>query len=258
MKKILKIKLDPNSFVSKFEETYSKNACQKTSIMMEKYMRNKFKFYGHPSPARNKLYSEVLNQYQLENLTRETLHQSVQLCFDSDKREMTYTGMDLIRDLWQKDLCEQDLTFLEKLIIQGKWWDTTDLMSPYFGIIFKNNKDLISTYNVRYLNHEDMWMRRISLIFQLRYKDQMDQKLLFENIKALWHEEDFFIKKAIGWALREHSKWETKAVVDFVQQNESKLSHLSKVEALKYVDKRKIGGVYKGVEIPQYQKKSIG
>ena len=110
---------------------------------------------------------------------------------------------------------------------------------------------MVDEYIPGYVKHEDMWMRRISLIFQLKYKHDLDQDLMFKNIKALWHEDDFFIRKAIGWILREHSKYDTKAVIDFVKENEDHLSHLSKVEAMKYLHKHS-KTKYKKFDIPQY------
>ena len=69
---------------------------------------------------------------------------------------MTYTGVDLIQNYWLKSLHEEDLEFLEKITIQGGWWDTTDILSNYFGVIFKGNKELVDKYIPKYVVHKDL------------------------------------------------------------------------------------------------------
>ena len=143
---------------------------------------------------------------------------------------------------------------LEELVIEGDWWDTTDSLSGFFGIILKEDENLREKYNKIYLEHENMWMRRISLLYQLKYKEDFEEDRIFANIKVLMGEDEFFIRKAIGWILREHSKWSPQGVIDFVKENEKDLSHLSKVEAMKYMLKNKDQEKFKNLDIPIYAK----
>ncbi len=84
----------------------------------------------------------------------------------------------------------------------------------------------------------NFWLQRTALLFQLKYKTQTDVELMFDLIMRLSHEKKFFIRKAIGWILREYSKTNPKAVIYFVENNQ--LSHLSKTETLKVINRKRL------------------
>ena len=84
-----------------------------------------------------------------------------------------------------------------------------------------------------WIDHENMWMRRTAILHQLNFKDRTDPDRLFHYCEQRMGEKEFFIRKAIGWALRQYSYIDSKSVVQFVKDHESELSTLSKTEALK-------------------------
>jgi 3-methyladenine DNA glycosylase AlkD len=89
----------------------------------------------------------------------------------------------------------------------------------------------------RWLDDEVMWLRRTAIISQLNHKAATDTALLFDGCAARAHETEFFIRKAIGWALRQYARTDPDAVRRFVRQHEKELSGLSKREALKHLEK---------------------
>ena len=101
------------------------------------------------------------------------------------------------------------------------------------GEHFKRFPKLIKPYTEKWMKSGNMWLQRTVILFQLGYKDKTDVKLLFKNIKKCMDSKEFFIRKAIGWALREYSKTNAQAVINFVENNE--LAPLSKREALKWL-----------------------
>ena len=87
----------------------------------------------------------------------------------------------------------------------------------------------------RWVTHDNMWLRRAAILHQLGWKEKTDKERLFHFCLMRCHEEDFFIRKAIGWALREYARTKPSAVRSFVMKNSSSLSSLSRKEALKHL-----------------------
>ena len=170
---------------------------------------------------------------------------------------MQYLAVRIIYDFWRKNLSAADLPLLEEITTQKdkSWWDSNDRMMYFFGDILKHDKHLRHQTANRYVKHDNMWLRRQSLTFQIGYRDHFDEEILFKNCEILCHEQDFFIRKAVGWALRDYSKTNARRTLDFVSQNQEKLSHLSKVEAVKYMLQRK--DKYPDLTIPDFVKHQI-
>jgi len=122
----------------------------------------------------------------------------------------------------------------EWLIINKSWWDTVDsLASNCVGTYFRFYPEKIEYYNSKWITSDNMWLNRTAIIFQLKYKKDTDFELLKNNIRHHSHQREFFIKKAIGWSLREYSKVNPSAVIKFIDENE--LQNLSIREASKYL-----------------------
>ena len=116
------------------------------------------------------------------------------------------------------------------------WWDTVDFISPNLsGFLCQKYPHLLIQTCERWNLDNHFWIRRASLIIQLRYKQKTQTDLLFEMIRPLMHEKEFFIRKAIGWSLRELAKSQPEKVISFIEN--SPISPLSKREALKHIKK---------------------
>jgi len=199
----------------------------------KKYMRDQSEFFGVSSPQRKEILSAFLKENQLPEI--KDLEEFALLCWKSPQREMQYCCMEIMYRL-RKKFTPDHLPLFEKLIQTKGWWDSVDFIAPSLaGYILLNNPNIVDEVISRWQKHENMWMRRSAILHQLKYKTQVNEKRLFAICSALAHEKEFFIRKAIGWALREYSKVNPEAVKHFVAT--TVLSGLSQREALKRINK---------------------
>jgi len=200
---------------------------------MKSYMRNKFDYLGIKSPQRREIMRDFIKEYgkpQQIDLTP-----IVEELWQLPQREFQYCAMDiLIKNT--RYLTKEDIELVEHLIMTKSWWDTVDLLaSNLVGKLFQKFPELQEQYLPNWLESGNIWLQRTCLIFQLHYKKNTDVNLLFELIDKLKDTDEFFLNKAIGWALRQYSKTDATAVIDFVRK--SKLAALSQREALKWLKK---------------------
>lgn len=198
---------------------------------MQKYMKNHFSFYGIDSPTRRLLLKGIIakegkpSPLVVRNLS--------ELLWHAEEREMQYAAMDFL-DTIKKKLQESDLSLIENLITTKSWWDTVDALSSHLAgnwlLQFPQNKEKILQ---QWYNSKNMWLQRTVLIHQLNYKEKTDERILFDYCRKLSNSNEFFIKKAIGWALRQYARTAPANVKAFVVQTE--LSTLSVREATKHL-----------------------
>ena len=124
------------------------------------------------------------------------------------------------------------------MITTKSWWDTVDTIASHMTGAMVFNYPETATIMDEWIDHENMWIRRTAILHQLNFKDRTDPKRLFDYCKKRMNEPDFFIRKAIGWALRQYSYVDASAVIQFVKTYESELSTLSKSEALKALKRK--------------------
>lgn len=198
---------------------------------MEKYMRNHFPFLGIRTPERK----DILRRFLLENgkPPLEWLEPLVTFLYSQPEREFHYAALAMI-DLHIKKLDAEFLPILEKLIITNSWWDTIDHIAPnHVGAILLKDKNAITDYPDRWIQDDYFWLQRSAILFQLKYKQKTDEVKLFQIINQRKDSKEFFIQKAIGWALREYSKTSPDAVITFIKNNE--LAPLSQREGMKHI-----------------------
>ena len=132
----------------------------------------------------------------------------------------------------KKKFSEENLPYMEDLIVCNSWWDTVDYLAVHgAGNILLKHPDLVPSYTKRWLKSENIWLNRTAIIFQLNYKTKTDEELLFHCIDKLKHKKEFFIQKAIGWALRHYSR--TNASFVRHTTDELQLTGLARREALR-------------------------
>ncbi|SDX10154.1 3-methyladenine DNA glycosylase AlkD [Marininema mesophilum] len=202
------------------------------SLPMKKYMKDHFEFLGIRSPERKKLLQEFLRVHG-----KPTFHEYEKICLElwaQPEREFQYNALELLRK-YRRKFEPSTVSLLETLIITKSWWDTVDhIASDLVGFLFQKHPDLIPMYTEKWLGSQNIWLQRTVILFQLKYKEKTDLRLLYQAILACKDSKEFFIQKAIGWALREYSKINSKAIVEFVESHT--LAPLSKREALKRID----------------------
>jgi len=198
---------------------------------MEAYLRNQFPFLGIRSPELGLLLRAFWQEAGLP--AADELPVVVAELWTLPEREYQYAAMQLLEKR-RKLLNSESLELLERLIVTKAWWDTVDLLaSKAVGGLLLRHPELIGAAVARWMASGDMWLQRTALLFQLKYKQRTDTGLLFDCIRRLAGSREFFIRKAIGWALREYAKTDAAAVRAFVAAIE--LSPLSVREALKRI-----------------------
>jgi 3-methyladenine DNA glycosylase AlkD len=161
------------------------------------------------------------------------LKQSVLLLWKLPEREYQYLAINLLYT-YSDQTSQETLLLIEKLVTTKSWWDSVDSFAGLVGKLVWRFPDWKNTLD-DYSTHENFWLRRIALLYQLSYKDKTDSQRLFRYCRMNAAEEEFFIRKAIGWALREYSKTNPNAVSDFLNKHQGRLSALSIREASKYL-----------------------
>jgi 3-methyladenine DNA glycosylase AlkD len=211
--------------------TFKNKANAEKAIVMEKYMKNLFPFLGISSPERKLICKELLAKKNLPEKS-EAINFS-KILWNKKEREFQYVAMDLL-DKYKKQLEVDDIVWIEKLIVTKSWWDTVDLLATHLaGEYFKKHKNKIDLITNQWNNSDNIWLQRSSLLFQLKYKQNTNVFLLENYILNLKESKEFFIRKSVGWILREYSKTNPAWVIQFLQKNE--LSNLSVREASKYL-----------------------
>ena len=198
------------------------------------YMRGISGFYGLGSPLRRQLVKEFL--VKAGQPAKEQLEEIIHFAWEQPQREWQYAAMEMAARFASVG-DEKLLSLAEFMITNKSWWDTVDFVAPNMaGIILKKNPALRNPVTEKWLQSGNLWLMRSTLLFQLRYKKETDQELLFRLCAELSDHKDFFIRKAIGWSLREYSKWNPASVIEFVGSHA--LSPLSRREALKRIQRQ--------------------
>jgi 3-methyladenine DNA glycosylase AlkD len=202
------------------------------AIEMEKYMRNKFPFLGIRAPERKIIMRRL---YQESAIIKEPFQADfVASLWMQPEREYQYAAVDYIERSLKK-LEKEHLLLMEKLITTKSWWDTVDLLAQKaVGKIAKDNAEVIHETIEGWASSDNIWLQRTAILFQLKYKENTDEELLYRYINLHKNSNEFFIQKAIGWALREYSKSNPTSVKRFIEGNE--LAKLSVREGSKYLD----------------------
>ncbi|MBM5605379.1 DNA alkylation repair protein [Listeria seeligeri] len=196
---------------------------------MEAYMKNQFTFLGIRAGERKKLLARFLKE-QGEPVDLLGL---VKILFQEEEREFQYVAIDLLSRYGKKQPSEA-ISVYEELVVQKSWWDTVDGLA---GTVISNHfamyPELIPSYNAKWIDGDNIWLARTAILFQLKYKEKTDAELLFSNCEKWLDSKEFFIQKAIGWALRQYAKESPEEVRRFVKSHS--LAPLSKREALKHI-----------------------
>lgn len=196
---------------------------------MEAYMKNRVVFFGIKSPERKAIFKAFVKKHGLPSI--DELEDIIESLWEQPYRECHYAAVDLL-DKMQKELEPKHLPMLEELILTNSWWDTIDMIASHqIGGLLKKHPELIPANTERWIQSDNFWLQRVAIIYQLGYKQDTDAEHLFRFCKLRSGSKEFFIRKGIGWALRQYSYANPEAVKQFVAAHE--LSPLSQREALK-------------------------
>ena len=218
-----------HAYLAPLADRFRRAANPANAAAMKRYMKGISPFFGIKTPQRRALLKAHIDTHGLPPIAE--LPAICRSAFAQPEREWHYTAVDLLVRLAKK-LGPEHLPLLEEIITTQSWWDTVDLLaSNVVGVILKRHPQAIAHWNTRWIESPDLWLNRTAILFQLKWKGDTDQDLLFANIRRHAEHKDFFIRKAIGWALREYGTTDPAAILLFIGANS--LSALSVREATK-------------------------
>ncbi|MCG2612318.1 DNA alkylation repair protein [Flavobacterium sp. SM15] len=218
------------NFISELERVFHENASAELAAPMEAYMKNNFPFLGIKTTPRRTLFKEIWNLHK-EEIKQNTRAIALEL-YNKKEREFHYCAIEILMKELKKKNQKEDSKLIEKLIVTHSWWDSVDTIAKYLlGNYLAQFPNEIHNVINRFSNSDNIWLNRSSILFQLDYKTKTDSELLFSLCEKHKDSKEFFIQKAIGWALRDYSRFNPKGVTDFVTTTD--LKPLSKREALR-------------------------
>ncbi|NOV04473.1 DNA alkylation repair protein [Paenibacillus planticolens] len=226
-------------YTKQLEALLRAHSSDNDAAAMAAYMRDQFPFLGIRNPQRVALTKQFWKEQGYPK-GAEGVKVAEEL-WALPEREFHYTALLLLTQL-RKDAEKERIEVLERMVVTNSWWDSVDTIADHLiGVHLQKYPDLIPAYVEKWLASGNMWLQRTAILFQLKYKQRTDVPLLFSCIRRMAESNEFFIRKAIGWALREYSKTDAAAVQAFVAETE--LSPLSVREALKVIQ-RKESAIY--------------
>jgi 3-methyladenine DNA glycosylase AlkD len=205
---------------------------------MQAYMKSEMPYRGISAHDMRAITKKVLAVHPLASCA-EWRAEVLDLWRDAAFREERYAAMELLGDRRHKDCRTPDvLPVYEELITTGAWWDYVDGVAGHVGNLLRSYPEKVRPVMRAWSTDRDMWKRRVSIICQVSFKKDTDLDLLYANIEPNLADRNFFIRKAIGWALRSYTWTDPEEVARYVAANEAKLSGLSRREALKNIRPR--------------------
>ena len=197
---------------------------------MSKYMLNKFEYIGIKTPERREIFKNFFKEYK----NKEKIDwEFVNKCWENKYREFQYVAADYLKNMKDK-LTIDDIPKLKQLVLEKSWWDTIDNLDMTIGALALKDSN-VNKILLEWSLDENIWLRRIAIDHQLLRKEKTDTELLEKILKNNLGQAEFFINKAIGWALRDYSKTNPKWVKNFIEKNREKMAKLSIREASKYL-----------------------
>jgi 3-methyladenine DNA glycosylase AlkD len=202
---------------------------------MQAYMKSTMPYHGIPSAQVDAICKKVFAEHPFLSC-REWSAAILEMWRGARYREERYAAIRLIsvkahRDCWNPALMQT----LEELIVSGAWWDYVDALAQVVGELLRAHPKEIRPALRAWSTDTNLWKRRVSIICQVSFKHDTDLQLLYANIEPNLADRDFFIRKAIGWALRAYAWTDPKEVARYVRTHEAELSGLSRREALKNI-----------------------
>ena len=212
------------------KKLFEQNEDKENAIAMAKYMRNLFEFYGLATPKRKKLYKDFLKE---EKKNKKVDWDFLNKCYLDSHREFQYLVSDYLITM-NDYLTYDDIPKIKKYIKTKQWWDTVDFLDRVIGEIgLKDSR--VDDLMLEWSCDNDFWVRRIAIDHQLCRKEKTNTELLEKILVNNFGSDEFFINKAIGWALRDYSKTNPLWVREFLSKYKDKMSNLSIKEASKYI-----------------------
>lgn len=218
---------EPGEFVAQVQAQLQALGDPAKAAAMAAYMRGRFAFLGIPTPQRRLKTQALIRAFTGDPVA------AASALWALPEREYQYVAVDLLRRR-PRQLAGKHLPALEDMVLAKSWWDTVDGLAVTIGGVVLSEPALAGRMD-ELIDSPEMWLRRVALLHQLEYKERTDEQRLFRYCLLCAHEPEFFIRKAIGWALRQYARTNPAAVRQFLTINRAQLSGLSWREAAKHL-----------------------
>jgi 3-methyladenine DNA glycosylase AlkD len=193
----------------------------------QRYMKSDMPYLGVRMPDLRRAWRRVLAANPIES-EEQFATELRELWDEGEYREERYTAIALVKHhpRWMQ------LRLVERLIVEGAWWDYVDNLAGCVGELLRSDPSLAADMRA-WSRDANLWKRRVSIICQLGFKENTDLALLYDCIEPNLGDREFFVRKAIGWALRDYAWHDPHEVDRYVRENAERLSGLSRREATK-------------------------
>ena len=229
-----KVSGKPTNFHRGLLAAFQREADPERARQQQAYMKSAMPFLGLAAPTQRRISAQWFTAHPLAS-SNQWQREILSLWRRARYREERHGALDLIRNRHYADYVTPEIWgLLDELITTGAWWDYIDTLAPNIHAqLLEQHPSKIKPLIMRYARDQDMWRRRTAILCQLKAKSATDEALLFRILNESVDHPEFFVRKAIGWALRAHSRINPERVIEFVETHASRLSPLSKREALK-------------------------
>ena len=210
------------------------------AAQQQAYMKSELPYVGLGAPALKALLRPLLVEHRF--VDRAQWEAAVlELWEDAEHREEWYAAIALLRHRSYRAWLDPDLLpLLEQLVRTGAWWDVVDEVAAHpVGQVLLDHRAAATPVIERWsVDPDSLWVRRTAMLAQLRHREQTDtdllERVLVANLDDTAYGREFFVRKALGWALRQHARTDAAWVLTFVSTHADRLSGLSRREALKH------------------------
>ena len=225
------------NFIIALENAFAANKNPENAFAMSKYMKNNFPFFGIKTDERRRIFSAIWKENKIE--VSANARAIAETLYSKQEREFHYCAIEILIKELKGNYTKKDIEFIEKLIITNSWWDSVDTISKYLlGRYLVQFPEQTNKVIEKFSKSSNIWLNRSILLFQLDYKKNTNFTILEAVCEHFKESNEFFIQKAMGWALREYSKTNPIAVQNYVLS--TNLKPLSKKEALRIIEKQKL------------------
>ena len=205
------------------------------SEKMRAYLKTEMPMLGVSRPDQKRMFRETFARHVPAD--RAAWESSALALQAEPEREFRYAAIAWTQGFRKKHLVPASVPLLERLIVEGAWWDLVDDLAVHsVGPIVARHRAELDPILDAWIEHEDLWLRRTAILAQIALKpDQVDEQQLFRYCRAQAADKTFWIRKAIGWALRDHARDRPDPVRAFLAAHGEELSGLSRREASKHL-----------------------
>lgn len=201
---------------------------------MAAYLKTNMPFYGVQKKGRTEVYRRVRTEVPIRSNSE--YRRAILALWDQPHREEKYLAIAVAKGN-AGYVTHENIDLYRQLVVDGAWWDLVDDVAiNCVGIVHRSERKLMEPVIEAWIDDENMWLRRTALISPIKHKDDTDYQTLFDHCLRRAHEKEFFIRKAIGWTLREYAKTRPDLVRSFLLEHRDRWSGLSFREAAKHLD----------------------